>query len=64
MIPGVSNRKSAAKLVGKRVIWIDEKNQKYIGKITAPHGNSGCVRVKFSPPLPASSLGKVVEIEE
>jgi len=63
-IPGIDTRRKAAKLVGKKIIWRDERKSEYFGKITAPHGNSGCVRAKFTVPLPAKSLGKEVEIEE
>lgn len=63
MIPEVKNRRKALKLVGKKVIWIDEKGNECIGKVVAPHGNSGNIRVKFPVPLPPKALGKLVKIE-
>ena len=64
LIPEVKDRRSATKLVGKKVIWVDEKGNKWVGKVTSPHGNTGNIRAKFPTPLPPKALGKIVKIEE
>ncbi len=63
IIPGIKTRAEARKLVGKCALWIDEKGNEWRGKVVAPHGNSGAVRVKFSKPLPPKALGKIIKIE-
>lgn len=63
LIPEIKSRHEAAKLIGKKVIWKDKNGKEYIGKVTAPHGNTGAIRAKFSIPLPAKALGKIVKIE-
>ena len=40
---GITSREEARRLVGKRVVY----GGKVMGVITAPHGNKGCVRVRF-----------------
>jgi large subunit ribosomal protein L35Ae len=63
-IPEINDRKTAAKLIGKKVVWIDEKGKEWVGKVTGVHGNNGAIRAKFSVPLPPKALAKVVRIEE
>ncbi len=64
LIPEVKSRREAVKLIGKKVVWIDEKGKEWEGKITGAHGNGGAVRAKFPVPLPPKALGKVVKIED
>jgi len=61
-IPGITSRREASKLIGKKAVWKDTKT--YVGKVSGVHGNSGVVKVKFDAPLPPTSLGKIVEIFE
>ncbi len=63
MIPEVKDRRRALKLIGKKVVWKDDKGREYVGRVTSPHGNSGSVRARFSVPLPPKALGKIVIIE-
>ncbi len=56
-VPGVETREEAARLVGKRV-----KALGFVGKVMAPHGNNGRVRVRFEIGLPGQVIGKRVEI--
>ncbi len=64
-LDGANNRESAGKSVGKTVVWTSPgKNKTQIkGKITAPHGNKGAVRVLFEKGMPGQSLGEEVKIE-
>ncbi len=61
---GISSRGAAAKLVGKTVAWKSPAGKKITGKITAPHGNRGAVRVLLERGLPGQALGTLVEISE
>ncbi len=61
-IPEINEKKDAAKLVGKKVMWKNGGGVKHYGKVTGLHGSSGAIKVKFRVPLPPESLAKVVEI--
>ncbi len=63
IVPGIKTRNEARNLVGKCAVWVDEKGNEWKGKVVAPHGNSGAVRVRFSKPLPPKALGKIIKIE-
>lgn len=63
-VEGVNSKEDAAKLVGKDVVWTTPTGKKIEGKIAAPHGDKGVVRVHFTEKgLPGQSLGTEVEIE-
>lgn len=64
-IPDINTKEKAKALVGKKAVWTAPgKNKKTIvGKISAPHGNKGCVRVIFEKGMPGQSLGKEVKVE-
>ncbi|MBU5575257.1 MAG: 50S ribosomal protein L35ae [Candidatus Aenigmatarchaeota archaeon] len=59
-IPGINNKREAAKLIGKKAVW--KNGKEYIGKVSGTHGKSGTIKVKFKKPLPPTSLGKIIEI--
>jgi len=61
-IEGINAREDAKKLVGKEVVWKTPGGKEIRGKIIAPHGNKGAVRVKFEKGLPGQALGKEVDI--
>ena len=63
VLPGVAKRDQAAKYVGKIVTWTTPGNKVLKGKITAPHGNSGAVKVLFEKGMPGQSVGTKVKIE-
>ncbi|MBD3263386.1 50S ribosomal protein L35ae, partial [Candidatus Woesearchaeota archaeon] len=62
-VSGVESKDSAEKLVGKTVIWESPAKKQIKGKITAPHGNKGSVRVLFEKGMPGQSFGAKVNIE-
>ena len=55
--------KEAAKLIGKKVIWITKTGKYIIGKITRTHGRNGVVRVRFNKGLPGDAIGTTVIIK-
>lgn len=61
-VEGVSDRKKAETLVGKKVVWTSPAGKKLEGKIAAAHGNSGAVRAIFTTGMPGQSVGTKIEI--
>ena len=64
-IPKVESKEEAAKLVGKQVTFVcDGKNKKEIkGTVSAAHGNSGAVRVRFETGMPGQAIGGKVSLK-
>lgn len=64
-IDGVSSKDAAKELVGKVVAWVAPgKNKTTItGKVSAAHGNKGCVRAIFERGMPGQSLGTEVSVQ-
>ena len=65
IVPGVDNREKAKSYIGKSAVWTAPgKGKTQIkGKISAPHGNKGALRVVFERGMPGQSLGQDVKIE-
>ena len=63
-IDGLDSKEKAVKVIGKEVVWqTSGKLKKQIkGKITAPHGNNGAVKVTFEKGMPGQSLGTKVKV--
>ncbi|MDN5358593.1 MAG: large subunit ribosomal protein L35Ae [Candidatus Diapherotrites archaeon] len=61
-VDGVTSREQASTLVGKRVVWTTPGGRKFVGKVLAPHGNKGRVRVRFAEGVPGQMIGDFVEI--
>ncbi len=59
---GVSTRSEAEKLVGKKAVFKTETGREIKGEVTAAHGNSGAVRVRFERGMPGQSISQKVEI--
>ncbi|WP_054840595.1 50S ribosomal protein L35ae [Thermococcus sp. JCM 11816] len=53
---------SAARLIGRKVVWRTPTGRKLIGKIVRTHGTRGEVKAVFKPGLPGQALGDYVEI--
>ena len=62
-VDSVDNKEKASEFVGKKVIWKTSAGKQLIGQITAPHGNSGALRVRFDTGMPGQSIGTKVAIE-
>ena len=60
---GSSNLDSAKVLVGKKVVWKSPAGKVLPGKVSAPHGRKGCVRVLFETGMPGQAIGRRVEIQ-
>ena len=61
-LEGTSKRIEAEKFVGKIVEWKSPAGKIIKGKISAPHGNKGIVRVIFEKGLPGQAIGTDVSI--
>lgn len=61
-IKGVDSKAKAEKLVGRSVIWESPAKKNIKGKIVAPHGTKGAVRVIFERGMPGQSIGQKVKI--
>ncbi|MDP2666105.1 MAG: 50S ribosomal protein L35ae [Candidatus Diapherotrites archaeon] len=64
VVEGLDKRAEAAKLAGKKVTWKSVGNTIISGKVMAPHGTIGAVRVKFERGLPGQAIGGKVSIAQ
>ncbi len=62
VVPGITTKKDAAKLVGHKAVWSDPKGIKYSGTVSGIHGRNGTLKVKFKYPLPPTALAKPINI--
>ena len=62
-VKGVDKKEKATELVGKVVVWTSPAKKEIKGKVTATHGNSGAVRVKFETGMPGQAISQKVKIE-
>lgn len=61
-VEAVSTREDAEEYVGKKVTYNTGKKE-IAGKVTAAHGNSGALRVRFETGMPGQALGETVQID-
>ncbi|WP_455368990.1 50S ribosomal protein L35ae [[Eubacterium] cellulosolvens] len=61
-IPGIDSANSAAKYIGKKVVWRSESGKKLIGKVVKTHGRNGVLIGRFKKSLPGQAIGSSVEI--
>jgi len=59
---GIDDRAKATKLVGKNVTWKSTTGKAILGKVAAPHGGKGIVRVIFEKGLPGQAITTKVQI--
>ena len=62
-VEGFDSREKAAKLIGKRVVYTNEKGKKISGEVRSAHGNKGALRVLFEKGMPGQAISKKVVIE-
>ena len=62
-ISSIDNKEKASNLVGKKVVWKTSAGKQMTGQITAAHGNSGALRVRFDSGMPGQSIGTKVAVE-
>ena len=43
-ISGITDKKRAGKLVGRKATWTSDKGKKHIGKVSGLHGRKGTIR--------------------
>ena len=56
-VDGVTKRDEAARLIGWRVVYRDNKGNTYNGRIVGVHGSKGIVIARFNRNLPGQSIG-------
>ncbi len=61
-VDGVMSREQAGMLRGRKVVWTTPGGRRFVGKVLAPHGNKGRVRVRFEEGVPGQMIGSRVEI--
>ena len=57
------DKKKAASLIGKQVVWKTSSGKEIKGKISNLHGNSGALRAIFEKGMPGQALGTRVEVK-
>jgi large subunit ribosomal protein L35Ae len=62
-IAGCDTKAKAARFIGRKVVWKSPGKKEIVGKITAPHGNSGTVRARFQKGLPGTALTQKVRLQ-
>jgi len=55
--PGINSEKTAAKLIGKKIIWESPKGKRIKGKIVATHGKRGTLRARMEKGIPGEAIG-------
>ena len=56
-IPGIDSSNSAAKYIGKKVVWRSKSGKKLVGKIVKTHGRNGVLLSRFKKGLPGQAIG-------
>ncbi len=62
-VKGVEKREKASSLVGKSVVWTNDKGNAISGKVASAHGNKGAIRAIFEKGMPGQAVGTKVKIE-
>jgi len=56
-VEGVTDYRSASRLIGRKVVWTSPNGRRFVGRIVRVHGNGGRVLVRFRRPLPGQAIG-------
>ncbi len=62
-VEGVTDKEKTKDVIGKKMTWKSPAGKEIKGKISAAHGNSGCVRVILEKGVPGQAIGQEVELE-
>jgi large subunit ribosomal protein L35Ae len=62
LVDGVKTRAEAEKLIGKTASW-KSVHASISGVVSAPHGNSGALRVHFQRGIPGQAITQHVSIQ-
>lgn len=62
-VSGMDSKEKAEKLVGKKVVYTNERGNAITGEVRSAHGNSGALRVLFEKGMPGQAISKKVVIE-
>jgi len=62
-VNGIDTKEKASNIVGKKAVWKSSSGKQITGQVTAIHGNSGALRVRFETGMPGQSIGSKVEIK-
>ena len=52
----------AGKVLGARVVWLRKDGVRILGRVVAPHGTKGAVRVRWKRGFPPQALGSQVKV--
>ena len=61
-IPGIDSSNTAAKYIGRKVVWRSKSGKKLVGKVVKTHGRNGVLLTRFKKSLPGQAIGCSVEI--
>lgn len=59
----IKDKENAESLIGKEVVFTTQNSKEIKGKISASHGNKGCIRAIFEQGIPGQALGQTVEVK-
>lgn len=60
--PGINTEETAAKLIGKKIIWESSKGKRIKGKIIATHGKNGTLRARMEKGITGEAIGSQVTL--
>jgi large subunit ribosomal protein L35Ae len=61
-VEGVTNASSAAKYIGRKVVWLSQTGKRLVGRVVGTHGQGGVLLSRFKRSLPGQAIGSTVEI--
>lgn len=62
-VEGINSKSETQKIMGKKAVWKTSSGKLMVGKVLAPHGGNGAVRVRFAKGLPGQAIGTKLEIK-
>jgi len=62
-IDSIDTSDKAAKYIGRKVVWRNQKGNTLMGKITGVHGRNGVLKARFKKGLPGQAMGTELEVQ-